>query len=779
MEARAAFDGYFKYGEWLPVWVALENSGADLEAELQVHLAGSGGTTVFAAPAPLPGGSRKRIPLYVLPNNYSHELEIQLVAGDRVLQRRTVTVQPQINLTYLVGLVAAERGALSLLSGAALPGQNRPMQLVDLALSDLPDRPEGLASFDCLIFNDVDTSPLTPEQRAALRAWVGKGGRLVVGGGAGAQRTAAGLGESLLPLVPQGDVALEAVPSLVSLAGATAIRVPGPFVVAHGQPLAGEVLAQEGDLALVRERAEGEGYVDWVALDLAASPFDGWAGTTAFWERLLAPGAAYPPWLASDVSTRQMQAGQLTYALSNLPALDLPSVQGLALLLTAYVLAVGPLNYLFLRWRRRLHWAWVTVPLLTVVFSTGAFGLGYTLRGSDLIVHKIALLDLSGNGTAHVRSYIGLFSPSQRTYEVNLEGSPLLSSLSRDYDPWGRGGTVTGGEMVLVQGHPASVRGLAVDQWSLQGLLAEETRPGAGHMVADLQLEGQSLRGTVRNETGYALADAVLILGSQFARLGDLAPGETAGINLDLAGLGSQAVGPPLSYRLFEAEFSQAGRNGPSRKAQLRQLIVDNLLQQGGMPGSPALSWEGGSLQGPLLIGWLDEAPPQVSVAGRRPTQDTTGLVHARLSYRLPPEGSVSVPAGLVPGTLIETPVEGGLCGPPGKTAVYVGRGQAIFEFQVPGAGQWQVDQLDLSLSSDGGWAQSPALAVYDWQAATWQEVEGAVMGNNAVAPVGNLVGADGRVRVRLAFPQGSGSCSYVELGVQGTRAPADEEPGS
>jgi len=39
MSAEAAFEGHFKYGEWLPVWVQVENNGADLDAELRVRIA--------------------------------------------------------------------------------------------------------------------------------------------------------------------------------------------------------------------------------------------------------------------------------------------------------------------------------------------------------------------------------------------------------------------------------------------------------------------------------------------------------------------------------------------------------------------------------------------------------------------------------------------------------------------------------------------------------------------------------------------------------------------
>jgi hypothetical protein len=207
MRAVAAFEGRFKYGQWLPIWVELENQGVDQRAEVQVRVNSRSGVITYAAPADLPTGARKRIPLYVPPNSFSHELEVQLVdvstANRReVLATQKIEVEPLANIYYLIGIVAPERGALSLLAGITLPGRDRPVEIVDLLPTQLPERVEGLRSFDMIILNDVDTTGLSSEQNRTLAGWVSAGGRLVIGGGAGARATAAGLPPSLLPIVP-------------------------------------------------------------------------------------------------------------------------------------------------------------------------------------------------------------------------------------------------------------------------------------------------------------------------------------------------------------------------------------------------------------------------------------------------------------------------------------------------------------------------------------------------------------------------------------------------
>ncbi len=193
MTASAAYSGYFKYGEWLPVWVELENQGQDIEAEIRVEVSTSQGLIVYEVPVSLPSGSHKRTPVYVLPNNFSRELVIKLVSEGKTILSSKAVVRPQSNISFFSGLVAPQRGALSLLSGVKLPGQERPKILVDLTLAEIPERADALHSFDLLVFNDVDTTRLTPGQKDALVGWVQNGGHLVIGGGAGAQRTLAGL----------------------------------------------------------------------------------------------------------------------------------------------------------------------------------------------------------------------------------------------------------------------------------------------------------------------------------------------------------------------------------------------------------------------------------------------------------------------------------------------------------------------------------------------------------------------------------------------------------
>jgi hypothetical protein len=773
MEVVSATDGYFKYGEWLPLWIQLENNGADVEVEVQVRVPATQGTSVFSVPASLPSGARKRVPLYVLPNNYSHELEVLAVSGEEVLASQIVPVVGLANVTYTFGIIAPEQGALSLVKGVVFPGRSRSIVSANLSLPNLPERAEGLGSFNTLIFNDIDTSILNDDQREALTAWVRQGGILIVGGGPGAFTTAAGLPPELLSMSPTNLVEITNVQTLAEFAYTEPIQNPGPFTLAMGDPLGSSVTLSAGDRPLLLEKTVGAGTAYFVALDLATVPFNGWPGTTNFWAKLIGPAATYPDWLPTDMSVRQMTSTQMNYALSTLPALDLPSIRGLSILLGFYVLMVGPVNYAVLRWRKRLHWAWVTIPLLTMTFSAGAFSLGYLLRGNDIILNKIAIGNAHPEGGATLRTYFGLFSPAQQSYLVELDHPSLVSPIRPDYDPWGARAFQGGAETIFVQGEPTSIRGLSVDQWSMQAFVAEGTWKDFGDISADLLYSDNLIGGLLQNNSSIQLTDIALVIGNNIQRIQSLAPGGEAQVSLELSKITTSDFGAPLSYRIFENEFAKPMPTGISRELQLKQTLIDNLFSYGVNLTSSALpgTKSGGNQANQLLmIAWFTEAPPNLIVSGRTISQQTTGLLYMSLPYDFSDSGHLSLQPGLIPSAIVELPTEGGTCGYTGSSAIYLARGEGVIEFYIPTSLQGlNVEKLVVDLVAEAGWDRAPNTAVYNWNQTAYEELDSPIIGSNSLYNIQDFISDHQVVRLRISSPEGfTGACYYISLGLEG-----------
>lgn len=790
IQAEAANQGYFKYGEWLLVWVDIENSGKDVQAEIQIRVRGSSGTMLFSEPVDLPALSHKKIPVYVLPNNFTRELDVQLYAREagntRLMTQQRVQIKPQPNLTLIVGVAAYERGAISLIDLTTIPGVNRPKQLVDIKLQELSVRFEALRSLDLMVLNDVDTGVLSPEQNTALKTWVEQGGILVIGGGAGAAKTTIGLSEDLLPLLPEDSLELSELPRLGEFASGGEqnaemdVRIPGPFLISSSDRYSGNVLVTEAGTPLVVEKILGSGCIYYVALDLSSEPFDSWRGTVPFWELLISSRLEFPGYLAPDISARQQLASQMPYVLTNLPMLDLPSAQGLALLLVVYILFVGPFNYLVLRWRKRLHWAWITIPAITLIFSILSFSLGYALRGTDLFLNKIAVIDLQQDGMANVTSYLGLFSPARQSYQVEVEGNGLISPLGSYYDPWAFGGsdisTDAGPEIILQQGDPGFVRGLSVDQWSMQSFMVEGLPLEFGQVISDLRLEGEWLVGTVENRSHYDLQDVVLVLNKQFQKLGSIQIGAQIDVKLYVANPLGPDFGAPLSYQIFEEQQPQGSRSSQDlRQLEVKRMVLDNLFSNISNTKKSKLSPGSGYQQTPMIIAWSDQAPPSVTIPGANPAQKTTAVIVMPVDYQIlitGDSGQVIIPVGLIPGRVVEMPVDGGICGEIGMTTIYLNRGQAIFEY---GLHDQLIEMIavniTLHITTDGNWVSAPGIDLYDWSLRNWVAITGISQGSNIIQSPARFIDEKGLIRIQLSAPENfMGGCYYLSLGYEGHR---------
>jgi hypothetical protein len=774
MEAVPAFGGHVKHGEWLPVWLYLENGAASLQAEARVSVSHRKDTATYAVPLSLAPGSRTQVPVYVLPDSLNRALAVQLVDPEgKLLLSQTVEIMPLTNVYYVVGLVAKERGALSRVASASPEGLARSMVAIDVPPSELPERPEGLGSFDCLILNDIDTSSLTSHQRSALGMWVREGGRLVIGGGAGARRTVSGLSAALLPVTPRDELQVNELPGLADLGGEP-VRVPGPFLLSVGDLAEGRTLAEQGDLPLVRERSVDSGRVNWVALDLAASPFDAWAGTASFWARLILSDAAYPQYIPPDVSPRQVRSSQMTNLLANMPSPPAaPGARGFPILLGAYIVLAGPVNYLILRWRYALRWAWATVLAITLLFMGAAFALGCLARSPGPVLTKIAIVAQQADGRTQADTYVGLLSPSHQAHEIEVMGGGLVSALDPRYYESFPASNLPEAEVLFVQGDPARVRGLPASQGSMQAFVVEDAWPHLCGVTGDLWFEDGVLVGTVHNDSGQTLRDAIVAIGNEYAPLGDVAPGAQARVELRLSQLEGKLLGSPISDRLFGGRLDDAESDAARQEIQVKQRLLDDVLRADGFGlTSSTASLPGGRARGLLLLAWRDEAPPVVQAEGRSVVQHTTALLYAPLDYRLPQKGTISVPAGFVPGRMTEAPSEGGTCGAYGMLAAYIGRGSAAFDFALPeDASDAQIDQLTISIRSEEEWWQPPAIALYNWHAGTWTELPAPVFGDNVLTDAGNLVSQAGLVRVRLSAEDDTrAGCFYVGLGLEGRR---------
>ena len=562
MTARALLQGHVRAGSWFAVAVDVENTGPTVTGELRIS-GGVDSRTRFGTPVELATGSRKRFILYAQPPSFGGNMTVQLVNGTTVVADAKVAIALHDQLQLVVGVVS-ENPAKIVGQLDLLPNQNGTAPtIVPLSPGDLPERIQAWAGMDRLIWQDVDASQLSPAQLAALRTWVAGGGRLVIIGGTAGADALTGFPDDLLPYRPSSTLDID--PAVLRSVLGTIPANATTLTAYAGELLAGRTLATSGDRVVAADRRYGAGSVTLLGFD----PTTSWIAQgdtidTPMWRRLLPPRSGGIVSLTDD--------SNIVSAVSNLPSLALPPIGGLLVLLFGYILLVGPVNYLVLRRLDRREWAWVTVPALIAVFTVGAFGIGALLRGSEVIIHEVAIVHgAPGTDQATVQSYLGIFSPSRATFQVRVPGDALLATpMNGDMSSSG-----TTASLDVLQGDPSRIRDLSVGFGSLRTVRAEASATGPV-VDGDLRLEDGRIVGTITNRSSRTLLAPAIVLGSSAVQLKDLAAGETADVNM--------AVTDNLANQtsLSDKVVGQLNWNGMSMSEEdqrkvVRRSVIDQL----------------------------------------------------------------------------------------------------------------------------------------------------------------------------------------------------------
>ncbi len=598
MTAHGLLQGHVRTGSWFAIAVDVQNAGPDVTGELRIA-GGSDSRTRFGTAAELATGARKEFLLYAQPPAFGGTMTVQLASGDSVIAETKVQVAVADQTTLVVGIVA-ENPARLVGEVSLLPNpQGQGAVLVPLTPADLPERVQAWAPLDRLIWQDTDTSTLTTGQVAALRGWVAGGGRLVITGGTAGADSLTGLPDDLLPYRPTGVIDIDPTvlrPVLGGVPDGASTLAAFAGSLAHGR-----ALASSGDRVVAADMPFGSGTITLLGFDPSTSwiaKSDTW--DVPLWRRLLPPRATGITALADD--------SQLVSGAANLPSLALPATSGLLVLLIGYIVLVGPVNYLVLRALDRREWAWVTVPALIVVFAAGSFGIGALTRGSEVIVHEVAIVrGAPGTDQAGVQSWLGIFSPSRATFQVRVPGDTLLSSpMSGDTSS-----NLGTSALDVLEGDPSRIRDLAVGYGSMRTIRAEGSATGPS-IDADLHLQNGQLSGTITNHSDRTLLAPSLVLGSSVQNLSDLAPGASAKINLSVTGSAFQ--GMQLSDKVVGTlDWSGGTMNEATQRKYIRHSIIDQLT----LDPMTGMGWSLPSSSA-VLLAWGNDAIVPMTIADQQ-----------------------------------------------------------------------------------------------------------------------------------------------------------------
>jgi hypothetical protein len=107
-----------------------------------------------------------------------------------------------------------------------------------------------------------------------------------------------------------------------------------------------------------------------------------------------------------------------------------------ALFIFVYILIVGPLDYFILKKVvKRLELTWITFPTVVILVSAGAYVSAYYLKGNDLRIRKVDVVDVDmrhEKGEVVGHTWFTLFSPRIQHYTIGVDPAPGWATPGKD-----------------------------------------------------------------------------------------------------------------------------------------------------------------------------------------------------------------------------------------------------------------------------------------------------------------------------------------------------------
>ncbi len=591
VETEIGLGNSFKAGGWAPVRLNLKNQVSalgrgDENFDGTVRLTTTdhnGQSYTFSAPLELPLNGRKLLELPAVLPYPLNAVTVELVTK-RGRRAYVETFQPN---TFSLNLDNQRRGAIITPTVLLLATPTDSPSFVSSAMEAANTRvipaaalPRNYKSYDgvkLLVVRQAVAGELDLDQLDALDQWLRLGGHLLVV----VPKMAADIRQDrwLGPRLPAPLVEAREVDQQQLDPAAAADKI---LIAAWDAPPAGtRVLWDSAAGPLALQRPYGMGAITALGIDptmVSSTPLR--QAVASFDESLvLAPAI-------EDVRARHYWETSNVTPFSD--TLTLPNRMIVILIIAAFVTIVGPMNFSFLRRRRRLELAWVTIPALSILFFSAIYTYGVISKGGHQQFGTVGIVHMSAGQPDSLMLWNAMqFSPRRDMYLLSAGPKssmiPLLNcygnpSADLNYNMGQRFINLTGLDRGSGSGQGsdavASIDGgydLAqrAAQWEAIYYVGEKPFKAKGGIDGEVTLLSDgSFRVRIENGSEAVLQDAVVRVGPQSVALGRIDPGQKITRNMQPTLVAVQEQRSDESENIqYRSGYRRPGRLPQARKS--------------------------------------------------------------------------------------------------------------------------------------------------------------------------------------------------------------------
>lgn len=573
MSASVGFNGFYNKYNWVPVELVLKNPGPTTDAVVRVDVDDAFDATRNAA-ATLEWGVKLvhgktvtreiSVPGWVIDSNGT----IECWTGSHLAASVRLSGN-ELGRVAFAAVLSDHPQSAQFLTGSTDGSGGLPMLPLAIRPSLLSVQANLLSGLAAVVTAPGQLAKLDVAHQTALLHWLKLGGLLIVTGTDPQEPDWNGA----LPLLP-GPAEKYRGQDLARFAGIASAPSQPLITKSSGIRPEAQVWAGTTIDPLIASLQVGRGMVVQTAFAPSQSALLTWPNNASLWTEVFGQGktdkvSALPPALTAQ------PLGSLASASGVLAPLRVPSLRLWGSVFGIYVILVGPILFLILRRLRAEPWAWLILPLISVVTTVVMYGFGLSERPSGLLTDGVGVLDLIGNGVAESVSVRSFTAPVSSAVALATDKDsavlPLVQGDSRRVDTV----TVEHGKQTVVQIHHSG-------RWVVHDILASGTLSNQGSIELHLGSDAGSLSGTVVNATPYLLNSVALCWDGHLYELGNLNAGQSITVDKSISTV-SAGASYLQAYSVYNRILARGIGRSISNYAADVQLLANNYDKTGVM----------------------------------------------------------------------------------------------------------------------------------------------------------------------------------------------------
>ena len=651
------YDGIVPEGSWFPFVFEISNDGPTFNGVVKVAASQYDQAGSRLIPVELPTGTTKRLSLPVFASGrYVINWDAQLLDEKGKVVAESLGIRARKINPWTIPLAGAISRTPPVIPNIKPRQEDLQPVVARLQPSVFPDNPIALEGLQTIYISSEKTLDLSAAQASALMAWLHNGGHLVVSieqivqvnGTEWLRRalpcqvsdiamTASHLGlqhwlasdirhdgtvygRDGMPAGRRGNRSTEFANPYAALAADDQFE-KAPMQVAKARTRDGKVLMGSATEPLALIASRGRGQITALLFSPELEPFASWKNRPHFWAKL----TAVPPELfVSDQYQRsgaQSIDGVFGAMIDSKQVQKLP-IGWLLLLLLAYLVVIGPVDYYWLKKINRQMLTWITFPIYVALFSLLIYFIGYKLRAGETEwteLHVVDILPVGGEAELRGRTYASIYSPVNATYRLisELPFATLRGEYLANY------ATASEGSQARVQQIGNTFQAdVSVPVWTSQLFVSDWLQRDVAPVTVSLTRTNRGWIAEIESSLGKRIKAAVIVVDEQVFELGGLPAENTVQVSLtNGAPLSTFVHNHGNSFMAAASQRQQAfGQNQPHIDDVPRSVMAASLVAHlggGGPTGQgqfvtpPGLDLSPLTYRGnALFLAWVENHAP-------------------------------------------------------------------------------------------------------------------------------------------------------------------------